>query len=156
MGKSAGKPLIDLNHIAYISTETTDISAIFGFCKDLIDCYEDISTIDYEKVLHWIKDKITKNISMYQCVAVDGIKVGYFCFDTTGSEAELDDLYILPEYRGMGVGTCIIKHCIQRSAKPIFLYVFSKNVGAIRLYSRMGFKIAETVGNTRLIMRRRG
>ena len=154
MGTSAGKSLIDLSQIAFIPADATDIPIIFGFCKELIDSYEDVSAIAYDKVLNWVLDKITNKIDMYQCAVVDGTKLGYFCLDTTGTEAELDDLYVLPEYRGIGIGTSIIRYCIRRLRKPVFLYVFSKNIGAVRLYNRMGFAFTEKVGSTRVVMRR--
>ena len=101
-------------------------------------------------------DKITNNISLYQCIVIDGIKAGYFYFQSNGRESELDDLYIFPEYRGRGVGSSVLRYCIQQVDHPIFLYVFRKNTDAVRLYKKMGFVTAETVGNTRMIMRYEG
>ena len=69
-------------------------------------------------------------------------------------ETELDDLYVLPTFRGKGIGTEILSYCISQMNTPIFLYVFRKNTGAIKLYERMGFLMAEEVDDTRLIMRR--
>ena len=67
---------------------------------------------------------------------------------------ELDDLYVLPEYRRRGIGTMIIEKCCSESDLPIFLYVFSGNTGAVSLYQRLGFRITESVGGTRYIMQR--
>lgn len=142
--------------ITYTPAETEDIPAVFALAKELIDRYEDISAIPYEKVLRWMLNKITENIASYRCIILEGKKVGYFHLDMAKEEAELDDLYILPEYQGRGIGTAVIGHCLRQADKPVFLYVFRKNTGAIRLYKRMGFSVAETVGNTRMIMRHEG
>ena len=83
-----------------------------------------------------------------------GTVAGYYHLIPGAEKTELDDFYILPPYRGRGIGTRALKDCIQRAAGPLFLYVFSRNAGAIRLYERMGFQITETVGETRCIMER--
>ena len=139
--------------LTYKSAATEDISVIFSLCKALIDAYEDVSNIDYEMVLKWVKNKITENIFQYTCVFLNDTKVGYFHLQH-GGETELDDFYILPEYRGRGIGTEVLSYCIKQTNSPLFLYVFRRNTGAIKLYNRMGFYISQEVGNTRLIMRR--
>ena len=54
---------------------------------------------------------------------------------------ELDDLYVLSEYRGQGVGTAIIQKCCCETELPVFLYVFKENNPAVSLYEKMGFRI---------------
>lgn len=142
--------------ISYQSAQQEDIPVIFAFAKELIDTYEDVSSIDYEKVLCWVCNKIEKNITHYQCIFYDGVKVGYIHIIPGKEETELDDLYIYPEFRGQGIGTAVLTQCIDTIKTPLFLYVFRKNIGAINLYSRIGFSISEEVGKTRYIMRLRG
>lgn len=67
---------------------------------------------------------------------------------------ELDDLYIIPELRSKGIGTAIVKKCFEESDGTIFLYVFAKNVRAIALYEKLGFKIVKNIRDTRYIMER--
>ena len=67
---------------------------------------------------------------------------------------ELDDLYIFPEFRSKGIGSVIIQKCIEESDSTIFLYVFAKNVRAIALYEKLGFKIVKNIRDTRYIMER--
>lgn len=140
--------------LSYVPATREDADVIFSMCKQLIDSYEDVETIDYEKVIAWVRKKIDDNIGKYTCVTQNGEKVGYFSLQPGREEAELDDLYVLPEYRGKGIGTEVLSYCISRVKTPVFLYVFRKNTGAIKLYERMGFSVAEEVGTTRLIMRR--
>lgn len=131
-----------------------DIPEIFAMSKSLIDSYEDVGSIDYDKVLAWVQRKISENIATYRCVFLKGVKAGYYRLAAESGETELDDLYILPEFQGQGLGTAVLQRCIDSVETPMFLYVFKRNIGAIKLYARMGFSISKEVGNTRYIMRR--
>lgn len=145
---------MSVTRLSYQKASAEDAPVIFSLCKALIDEYEDLSQIDYDKVLKWVEKKIVDHIGDYTCVMSSDEKVGYFHLEQGKYEAELDDLYILPPYQGKGVGTKVLADCIARTDTPIFLYVFRKNTGAIRLYRRMGFTVSQEVGSTRLIMRR--
>jgi ribosomal protein S18 acetylase RimI-like enzyme len=57
-------------------------------------------------------------------------------------------------YQNRGIGTEVLRRCIREQLKPLTLCVFTKNTGAIALYSRMGFRVTERISNTRCIMRR--
>ena len=140
-------------NLQYQVADESDCSVIFEQAKNLIDTFEDPDTIDYEKVLAWVKRKITQNISQYRCVLKNAEKCAYFRLCEDG---QLDDLYVLPGFQNKGIGSDILKYCIEISPKPIYLYVFSSNFGAIRFYERFGFTIREAVGKTRLIMHRNG
>lgn len=146
-------PVSDLK-LSYEPAMFEDIPVIFSMAKDLIDTYEDTSNIDYDKVIGWMLNKITRNITDYQCVLANGIKAGYYRLSPKNGSTELDDLYIMPEFRGRGIGTAVLQRCISEAESALFLYVFTENQGAINLYSRMGFSVSEDVGKTRCIMRR--
>lgn len=130
-----------------------DIEPLFAFNRELILTYEDLSSIDVDRVLAWVQRKLRVSIDEYQRAVLDGQTVGYFHFCRSGDEMELDDLYVLAPFRGRGIGTAILQKCLSEAKRPIFLYVFTRNAGARRLYRRMGFEEAETVGQTRLILR---
>ncbi len=140
--------------IRYTQASAKDIEALYAFNKELIDRYEDINTIDYDKVLLWVSKKLRAHIEEYIRIIVDGEAAGYFHLSEEGGKMELDDLYLFSEYRGRGIGSAVIRHCCESTSLPVFLYVFAKNEGAIRLYERMGFEIVESVGQTRYIMER--
>ena len=140
--------------LKYEAADARDAETLYAFNKELIDTYEDTDKIEYDKVLLWVRKKIEKNINEYTRVTLDGKTVGYFYFHKADGENEIDDLYVLPEYRGRGIGTEIINKCIKESDTPIFLWVFVKNTGALALYTKMGFKIEGKVRETRYIMRR--
>ena len=140
-------------NLQFKPADEADIPVIYAQAKSLIDTYEDIASIDYEKVMAWVNRKISTNISAYRCVTADDEKCAYFRLLEDG---ELDDLYVFSAFQGKGIGSEILKKCIEDSPKTLYLYVFSDNVRAISLYERFGFTVRETVGKTRIIMVRKG
>lgn len=140
--------------LRFAPSRECDIERIYASNKELIDTYEDIENIDYEKVLQWVLKKIETNIEEYVAVFLDGKKAGYYHFYPSEGKMELDDLYIFPEFRSKGIGTEIIQKCIEESDSTIFLYVFAKNVRAIALYEKLGFKVVKNIRDTRYIMER--
>lgn len=133
-----------------------DVQAIYGLCKALIDTYEDISSIDYPKVLRWVEQKISFNIANYRVITVSGKKAGYYALERQEDCWELDDFYILPEFRGKGIGSAVLESICGSTDGRIILYVFTKNTGAIKLYERFGFQTAKRISSTRQIMERPG
>ena len=139
--------------LQYRTAKAEDISVIYSQAKRLIDQFEDCDSIDYEKVMAWVYRKISSNISQYRCVLADGEKCGYYRLCDDG---ELDDLYVLPAFRGQGIGSEILLKCMDESSNPLYLYVFSGNIRAISFYEKFGFSLREAVGKTRLILERKG
>lgn len=141
--------------ITYEKACACDIEPIYSFCKQLIDAYEDIDSIDYEKVLKWVRRKLEASIDEYRAVFVSGVKAGYYHFyRNEDGEYEIDDLYLFPEYRNRGIGTEIVNKCCASVGAPVMLYVFIKNEKAVALYQKLGFRVAQTVNGSRYIMRR--
>lgn len=142
-------------NLEFIPAERSDAEAIFSMLRELIDTYEDLSSIPYEKVLAWCHHQIEENIGEYTCVLWGGKKAGWYCLaPSDDGRMELDNFYVLPEYRGRGIGTTVLKRCFAAADKPLFLYCFTKNTRALALYFRMGFRTVENVGHTRCILQR--
>ena len=142
--------------IGYSKATHLDAEPIFLLCKALIDTYEDNSAIDYPKVLQWVENKIQNNINNYTAISLAGKTVGYYRLEKQGDKWELDDFYILPAYRGRGLGSAVLENICANTGGRIFLYVFRKNIRAISLYNRFGFVTVKTVSKTRQIMERPG
>lgn len=140
---------MELTCRAALPEEATEI---FQLSVQMLDQYEDWQSLPREKVLNWMQEKIQTCIGEYTCVLCDGQKAGFYRFAPDGDAMELDDLYILPQYRGRGIGTAVLRKCITQTNKPIFLYVFRENRRAVALYQRMGWQVSREVGGTRLIM----
>ena len=133
--------------ITFTTAEQRDLPLLFALNKALIEEYEDLTAIDLPRVLGWVEKNLQAHLSDFRRVLYDGELAGFFCL----SEGELDSLFLLPEFRGKGIGTEVIRHC-QDASPSLFLYVFRRNTRAVELYKRMGFQIAKEVGTTRYIM----
>ncbi len=140
-------------NLTYGVAESADIGEIFQLCKKLIDDYEDVEKINYQKVLCWVKKKIETRIKEYTVILADGKKAGYYHFYRNPDERfELDDLYIFPEFQSKGIGSAVIRKCCSEVNEPVMLYVFIKNTRAVSLYKRLSFEVAEQVDDSRYIM----
>lgn len=143
-------------NLEYKQAQAEDIERLYELNKTLIDRYEDIQSIEYDKVLKWVRRKIESCIAEYTCVYVNNEKAGYYhFFKNDDGLFELDDLYIFSDYQRMGIGTEIINKCCMEANSPVYLYVFIKNQGAVALYERLGFKIVQTIEDSRYLMQKR-
>ncbi len=57
----------------------------------------------------------------------------------TVTENVIADLYVLPEARGRGCGTTLLRYAMSRCTGSPTLWILSNNSGAERLYRRNGF-----------------
>lgn len=108
--------------------------------QNRIDCY-----LSYNfTIIAKDKDKIV------------GILQWYIKEDPRAGVAEFEELFVLEEYRGKGIGSALIEHAIQSvkdcftnlKIKPrkIFLFVAKKNGSARKLYLKHGFELLADVG----------
>ena len=127
--------------LSYQPARPEDAPAIFGFAKELIETYETDPALDLEMALNWTERKIEKRIDEYTRVLWDGKTAAYYRFAPDGERMELDDLYVLPEYRNRGIGAALLKKCEEAfPGKNFFLNVDTANESAIRLYERSGYR----------------
>lgn len=138
--------------ITYLPADASDIAPILEQSLALVERYEDFATIDKEKVFAWLRRKTEKRIGEYTRILCDGETAGWIRACDHGEKLELDDLFILEPFQNRGIGSAVLRKYLTESEKPVFLYVFTRNTGALRLYERLGFHVREQVGETRLIM----
>lgn len=79
-----------------------NLEPLFQLNKQLIEQYEDLSSIDYPRVLAWVRRNLQRNLSGVTRVLRDGILVGYFCLCREDGKLELDSLFVLPPLPGAG------------------------------------------------------
>ena len=101
----------------------------------------------------YFKDLIENQI-IYLALADNDI-VGYlagsihveYSYNTT-SIAELDNMFILEEYRKYGIGSTLFnefkKYCIENNIDELKVTASSKNINAIKFYQKNGFEEFET------------
>lgn len=118
-----------LMNITYEKAKEEDIEPIYELCKQLIHDYEQLETIDYPKVMNWIRKKIENSIDEYTTVHANGEKAGYYHFyQNEDGQFEIDDLFVFPEFQNHGIGSEVVKKCCASVRAPIILYVSIKNL----------------------------
>ena len=69
--------------------------------------------------------------------------IGYAILRYEMDEAEIDEIAILKEYEGKGIGTFLLREVLEilkeKNIYKVFLEVRKKNFSAIRLYEHNGF-----------------
>jgi ribosomal protein S18 acetylase RimI-like enzyme len=78
-----------------------------------------------------------------QIIRFDGADVGWIVVNTLPDEVRLVEIMIMPELRGRGIGTAVVREILAAAGdagKPVRLSVNLMNRAAIRLYERLGFR----------------
>ncbi len=78
----------------------------------------------------------------------DGRAIGRLWIDEWRDQIRLVDIALLPEARGTGIGTDLLREVLRRGAaagKPVTIHVEGFNP-ALRLYERLGFQHVDTNG----------
>ena len=79
-----------------------------------------------------------------QVVLVDGRAVGLLRVSERESAVFIDQVEIVPDYQGQGIGTSLINNLLARGRR-VELGVLKVNVDARRLYERLSFRV---IGDT--------
>ena len=77
----------------------------------------------------------------YNVILVDDIPVGRLYLHHRADEVRIVDIALLPEYRGQGTGSGLLKNILVESKQvslPVRIHVEHNN-RALRLYERLGF-----------------
>lgn len=82
----------------------------------------------------YLQNKMNSGAEVYMLVDEEPVGI----VSVTGSLIE--DLYVLPEMQNRGYGTRLLRFAINRCADAPVLWILENNVGALRLYRRMGFQ----------------
>jgi len=90
----------------------------------------------------WLLEHTGENGTPEVCGTIQGVR------DNRGFGA-IQNLGITPNHRGMGLGTILLFHTLrgfqEAGLQRAFLEVTAQNVGAVRLYHRLGFRTVRTV-----------
>jgi ribosomal protein S18 acetylase RimI-like enzyme len=78
----------------------------------------------------------------------DGAPIGRLSLDRRDDDIRIIDIALLPETRGMGLGTSLLREILaegERTGKPVSIHVEHFNP-ALRLYRRLGFEVVADEG----------
>jgi ribosomal protein S18 acetylase RimI-like enzyme len=80
----------------------------------------------------------------FDVIVVDGEPAGRLYLHRGDTEIRVVDIALLPEHRGRGIGTRLLRDVIAEG-KRVTIHVERMNP-ALRLYERLGFELAEDKG----------
>jgi GNAT superfamily N-acetyltransferase len=73
-----------------------------------------------------------------------------------GRDGFVDDLYVVPEWRGRGIGSALLKQltdaCVELGVRALHLEVGRKKTDARALYRRFGFEEHDRLLMTRVVV----
>jgi ribosomal protein S18 acetylase RimI-like enzyme len=119
-------------------------------------CYPGmISPRQIEYMLAWMynAEKIIEELAagvVWEIVLLDRQPIGYLSLTVhSATDAELNKLYLLPEYQGRGHGQAMLARAEeiarQRGCTELRLRVNKSNERALRSYARAGFQIVDSL-----------
>lgn len=98
----------------------------------------------------WDEDRVQReseksSLADSKIIQIGGVNAGVFRAIRCSTHIELDQIYLLPEYQRMGIGSALIDELITEASKaqiPIRLRVLVVNP-AKQFYERFGFIVTE-------------
>ncbi|MCW3096427.1 MAG: hypothetical protein JWL77_2045 [Chthonomonadaceae bacterium] len=92
-----------------------------------------------EEVRRWIAEVLLPSVAV--TVALHGEQiVGMMATDHEQGYDWIDQLYLDPDFVGIGIGSLLLEQAKQQLNPPLRLYTFQANAGARRFYERHGFQ----------------
>ena len=73
-----------------------------------------------------------------------GVDVGFLAMSSTPDTFKVNQIFILPEYQGRGIGSACMTHIIDdanREQKSVALQVLKVNTRGVAFYQQLGFTI---------------
>ncbi|KAF7721463.1 hypothetical protein EC973_004665 [Apophysomyces ossiformis] len=127
----------------------------FAYKGILPDIYLE-NEIDNDRAAHWeLKmSKLQQEKRMAMIAEIkepngEHVTIGFVCAEWPKDSpwgALLDNLHVLPEYQGLGVGKLMMQAVIQwakqQGVSQLYLYVLKDNNKAIRIYERYGWQFS--------------
>ncbi|HRK23305.1 MAG TPA: GNAT family N-acetyltransferase [Fimbriimonadaceae bacterium] len=96
----------------------------------------------FEEIRALFANHVLPHGSVFVC-EVNAELVGFIAW----KDEEIDHLYVHPDHQGKGLGSALLMEVFAESPKRLELWVFQRNLPAIRFYGKHGFRLAyETDG----------
>ena len=92
-----------------------------------------------EEIRAWIRGRLIP-AGRTTVALVGGEVVGLLAVSSKPDESWIDQLYLLPERIGDGIGTVLLERALAELPPPIRLYTFQANARARHFYEARGFE----------------
>lgn len=130
-----------------VNSSNDDIDKLISYKLDIILCQaENLDQNEIKMIYKYVNDNVTKELFNYKSIVIKNETVGSLLAFKKKDSLLLDEIYIEEKYRNQNIGRDIIKDLILKN-DIIYLWVYKKNKGAIKLYKKMGFKIIDKTEN---------
>ena len=104
--------------------------------KRLLEFKLELTNKTIDEKLKYKKVKKDLNYRDYYLIIIENDIAGCLLI----KKNTINEIYIIPKYRNMGIASEIIKDVIN-TYKETYLWVFKDNKEAINLYKKLGFKV---------------
>ena len=120
-----------------------DIPRLVQYKKDIIYMYsKDLAKDEKENINEYVITSVNEIFKDYYNIIIDDKIIGSVCIRDLENAKLLDEIYLEKEFRNKGIGTDIIRKIIENN-ESVYLWVYKKNIKAVLLYKRLGFKIID-------------
>jgi len=103
---------------------------------------ENVKKAEAKQIQDYVNSHVPLLLKDYQVIVIDDKVVGCLLVTTYQEGMLLDEIYLEKEYRRKGIGSFLIQEVINEH-NVVYLWVYKKNMQAILLYERLGFKIID-------------
>ena len=126
-----------------VKSSNDDIERLIEYKKrNIYEYAPELSEEEHLKIKNYVESHIPKDIDDYYNIVVDGKVVGCLFVVNKDDGKLLDEIYLEEDYRGLGIGTDIIKNVLKEN-DIVYLWAYKDNVRAVSLYKRLGFVVIE-------------
>ena len=128
----------------------------FKFVRDakittIFDYAKNISEEERKDILSYVDRFTNKFLSEYKIIVKDNKNCGVFLVRDYEDGVLLDEIYLIPECRNLGIGSDVIKKELKKQGK-VYLWVYKENARAVGLYKKLGFNVFEDKGERYLMV----
>lgn len=108
--------------------------------SSILEYDQNISDEEKNKIESYVRKNVPEEIHNYKMIVCQGRIVGTLGLISCDEGIILDEIFLERDYRGMGIGTDILKS-VLKTHDYVTLWVYKTN-NAVNLYKRLGFKVA--------------
>ena len=131
-----------------------DFEAIFEVVNDAANAYRGIIPTDRWKEPYMPREELQNEINdgvVFYGYSADGELIGVMGIQDKGDVTLMRHAYVRTSRRNQGIGSRLLVHLQQRTAKPILIGTWADAVWAIRFYEKHGYRRVTPAEKDRLL-----